>query len=535
MNLAHSSAICLALSAACLSAGCFTCHVGRPESYTAVVGEEVRTGDLKSSDVLAATPFLRNVNDTCVSVSLVADIEDEYALVRVPMSRTVEKQRRMTFGLFPNVGAKLAPLQKPGFSRIGVDWNTPVPDNRAALLLLPVTIPIGTVWSLLVKPFYGDYGPEYLMFNYDEYQKDFRYDAEKGKKVYDPNGREWWTDFRTIREASGEKLNIWLLGEEAVHPNPQYAVLFTSWFGFARGCEVYLSDRQDGTPVPEGTRRQKRSGVALTGPFEVELSIKELRWRVCKTVEQGQTQAVFALPEVAADATAEVNVSIRSIPGRPPPDITDKAIAMLGKTGTRIDSFYVALKAPPKNKENTGTSGTAATQQKTQHPARPLYESIRKKDLSNGRIEVRVRVNDTSRTFDIDRMLQSAVRQVFRDDFAGSHPGESDASIREYVHWVTSKDGREMIYTGWAFSVRPLRNGWYYNNETRRGWVRLRISENIPVDEAKSWAQENISAIVSDKNIALEVGKAPPPGATYRSLDESFEDGILTVEFEAVQ
>ena len=57
----------------------------------------------------------------------------------------------------------------------------------------------------------------------------------------------------------------------------------------------------------------------------------------------------------------------------------------------------------------------------------------------------------------------------------------------------------------------------------------------MPADDAKSWARKNIAAIISDKNVALEASKAPPSGAQYRSLAEKFEDGVLTVEFEAIE
>ena len=56
----------------------------------------------------------------------------------------------------------------------------------------------------------------------------------------------------------------------------------------------------------------------------------------------------------------------------------------------------------------------------------------------------------------------------------------------------------------------------------------------IPEDILRTYVRANISAIVSEKNVILEAGQAPPAGARYRSLGESYEDGILTVEFEAL-
>lgn len=49
------------------------------------------------------------------------------------------------------------------------------------------------------------------------------------------------------------------------------------------------------------------------------------------------------------------------------------------------------------------------------------------------------------------------------------------------------------------------------------------------------YPREHIQAIVREKNVATEAGKAPPEGAMCRSLGESLEEGVLTVEFEAVE
>ena len=88
----------------------------------------------------------------------------------------------------------------------------------------------------------------------------------------------------------------------------------------------------------------------------------------------------------------------------------------------------------------------------------------------------------------------------------------------------------------WVFSVQPVKtDGWRYDAESRSGWVKLRIEDGISADEAKRWARDNISPIVADKNVLVGAGTPPPPGATYRSLGETFENGLLTVEFQAVQ
>ena len=83
--------------------------------------------------------------------------------------------------------------------------------------------------------------------------------------------------------------------------------------------------------------------------------------------------------------------------------------------------------------------------------------------------------------------------------------------------------------------VRPLTLSWNYDSDTRMGKVILKIPTSMSPTDAKRWARENIAAIVSDKNVAIDVGQAPPTGATFRSLSESFENGVLTIEFAKIE
>lgn len=75
--------------------------------------------------------------------------------------------------------------------------------------------------------------------------------------------------------------------------------------------------------------------------------------------------------------------------------------------------------------------------------------------------------------------------------------------------------------------------GWFYDQDSRRGWMRIAVPEGIPADEIRKRARENIIALVSEKNILIKASLPPPSDATYRTLGESFENGLLIIEFEA--
>lgn len=132
------------------------------------------------------------------------------------------------------------------------------------------------------------------------------------------------------------------------------------------------------------------------------------------------------------------------------------------------------------------------------------------------------------------REVQPDLEASLRESFCAANPGIGEQSVRAYVSSDFGAD-RTIRLSGVAFSVAPVADGWRYDADSRRGTVRLRVSAHMRPEDAKQWARENVSAIVSEKNVAIEAGKAPPRGATYRSLSETFENGVLTVEFEAVQ
>ena len=135
--------------------------------------------------------------------------------------------------------------------------------------------------------------------------------------------------------------------------------------------------------------------------------------------------------------------------------------------------------------------------------------------------------------FDVEREVKPDIERNLREAFAASKRGLDERLVRAYA--VAEYEKRAIRFKGVAFSAQPLADGWTYDAGTRRGRVRLRVSEGMTADEAKRWAKENIEAIVKEKNVALEAGEPPPPGAKYLSLDEKMEGGVLTVEFEAAE
>ena len=65
--------------------------------------------------------------------------------------------------------------------------------------------------------------------------------------------------------------------------------------------------------------------------------------------------------------------------------------------------------------------------------------------------------------------------------------------------------------------------------------MQLHVGGQVDAMSARLWARQNISNIVRDKNVALSADTdTPPPGAVFQSLNETFDKGILTIEFAVV-
>lgn len=76
-----------------------------------------------------------------------------------------------------------------------------------------------------------------------------------------------------------------------------------------------------------------------------------------------------------------------------------------------------------------------------------------------------------------------------------------------------------------------------WSAETRRGALVLDLSECGDRDAALAWARDECLPDYC-RALGIAVSADDPsstPGAIYRSLGESFENGVLTVEFEVVQ
>ena len=280
-----------------------------------------------------------------------------------------------------------------------------------------------------------------------------------------------------------------------------------------------------GPKRPEAPQIAVSNSVPVPGPYEVEFTIPDIGQRPQTSVAKGDGRAIFSLPAVTCDQTVRVHVVFRhstGLFGQVPQEYARQVLDMVA--GRRYE-FDLTLKGDGLKRIQTPEKGDSA----------PAYKILDVRPENHGRYVVRVEVLDKSKTLDIAlRIIQPDVRRHVRENFQANNSTDP-AYIRECLQYETEEDGRILVFTGWAFSVRPAEDGWSYDANTRRGWVCVRIAGGIPAEDAKRWARENIESVIRDKNIVVPDGGPPPPGAKYRSLGETLEKGILKVEFEATE
>ena len=536
------SAVASLISAAMLS-GCVAFNVGSPETFTHVETVRELSAEPIRVSVLSENARLEN-NGNNANVELDADVSETFDVQSHTETIVARKQRRLAVGLFPGAAEVFCMPEgalQSGWFTGEVGWDNSPPyhllyggespnETLSYILEVPLgaissvgIIPaIATLQTLVIEPFSGW-----------SCSHDF-FDGEKIKRGHMPKtGMPYWDASKSPKlqnlarfpEDVRKQIGVLTCFDGVSYHGIQFtrSSMNIGHWGLL-GCHKYIAlyiDPVKMSPASSaGEETRKRANVSVTGPYVADLTIPSLGHYDSQIISAGGTKASFALPAVERDCTVEAVVSFRednSVSGRSASDLTRQALAKVSGRDWRFD---LALK---------GSGRSSSSVQNT------LYEIIEIKQSPDGKYVVRVEIKDKAKTFSIGRIIEPDVKRLIREDYMGRHPEMSPQYIRESTQWETERKGSILVYTGWAFSVQPVADGWKYDPGTRRGTLRLRISDGMPAPEAKRWARENIAVIVADKNVALEADQAPPPGAQYRSLSESFEDGVLTVEFEALQ
>lgn len=442
-----------------------------------------------------------------IDIGLAGDILVRLQTGDVYREVTIAKQNRMSFGLFP-WGAEYYYRPKESLEPM-VGWRHKhgtiyEKNDRSRIDAVYFGGAFATPFALLYTPFFGKYEcrSHHWKGNIGVLSKLSPADREKAD-----------INVRSTKNAG--------LGEFA----------HCAWFGFHRYQTIMIGPEMPGrTDKREETERRP---VKVPGPYKIEFRIPSLGYRKVQTVEPERTEETFLLPSVEEDVDAEAK--IRFLPADAAnetiadPDALAVFEAARGKTFSRNIRLYASASS------GGFAAGGVMTQvvMHVQSPETP-FRSEKRKAKREGWTVYRVSILDDGMTaFDVNKLVKPDILRELRDEFASKNPGVEASSIHAHASYVTDpEDARVLVYSGLAFAIQPI-DRMEYDDKTRRGTVRLRVSDHLDLKAARAWARENIERIVSEKNVLLEPGKSLPPGAQYRSLDEVLENGILTIHFEA--
>jgi hypothetical protein len=552
--------------AAALAAGCVAVNAGKPDVFRHTETRRETAAQPARRQLAGARGRLEQRGDVAVA-GILAEYRDEYPKTIWEETVTVRLQKRLAVGLFPGAAEQyLMPLgalksgvglsraanrSSPGFCAYyrETDWDYVGTQLFSLLFSCGICQLAGTVNSLLVQPFAGwscdhDWvdGKSFKKGAWLSGEGPFA-DASQSPKIkalaeFTPTERRkmgikvCWDSANVAENAGG-------LG-----PNNPSFIAHLGLAGFHKHLAVFVEPAQEGPRRDDGVETRTRR-VDVPGPYWAELSIPALGHTQTKRVERGSTRAEFALPEAARECVADAVVTFRpDSAGGAADEGTRRVLERVAGQSFRFDVTLRQGQAPGRPaaavpplefRQTTPAQRAPVAPPRTSREASSLWEITGIRRTEAGYYEVRVAIADRSKTFDIGWAVEADVRRIIRENFANRHPGTGIQYVHEVVEWETEENGAVLVYRGWAFSARPMSDGWAYDDESRRGTVRLRISDGMPPEEAKRWARQNIEAIVKEKNVALEAGGTPPAGAMYRSLGEALADGVLTVEFEALE
>lgn len=539
MRAAAALALCGALAG-----GCVAVDVGAPQTFTKEYPAE--TGAAGPAEAVAHEPREsvsgRDADGRRIlRIGLEGEVVTEQPMERSWERVSVVKQRKLAFGLTP---ARAELFYRPQGSLMPmVGWEHKGGGNyerwtsRDELIM---EVYFGVLWlpyTLLVEPFLP-------------YECGTHHWGRQSKPSLLPSGERGTKDEESkvkylakFSEEERREIGAWIWSDEKEHPQRSTASSCSHWglFGFHKYCTYVvqgperLSKRTREAPVSE---RRKRS---VLGPYRVTLELPECGFARTLDVPRGETGVDFDLGWLdTADGRAEGSVVFA-----PPVDGLDAVRspddrALLAAAAGR--PFPVRVQVRPAGRPRAAAAGAASQPQvikeihhyhettvvEQRTPEAAPWDLETAEDYRDGRAEYLVTIRDASKkAFEVEREVRPEIERLMREAFLAAMPGMDPAKVR--AHALPEFEGRTIRFKGVAFSVQPADDGWRYDPDTRRGTVRLRVSESMGPDEAKAWVRANIAAIVE------ESGHPTDAAATFRSLGESLEDGVLAVEFEAVE
>ena len=299
------SGLMAAMAAAlALGSGCVSINVGKPEQYSREFYGGERPARVVSTQCLGAQPTVdaSQLQKGRIAIGLKGEIETKTEKEKVFKTVTVERQKKLDFGLCPAwremldlgvkkdsdnmvamVGCNFDPASKTYENRMNYGFGWTMGSFLGMFLMVP--------YSTLVEPFAGDYScsthhwilPEtpaaaggFIQFFAKETG-----DREKALEI--------------ISSPEFAPLGVKTYVNSGSDGQSAFASQFShmSLFGFHKRSRVRVLPFEISRREPVGELDVKREGKMAVGPFRVRLAIPALGWEQSADVPKGRSQAWF--------------------------------------------------------------------------------------------------------------------------------------------------------------------------------------------------------------------------------------------------
>jgi hypothetical protein len=438
------------------------------------VGKETYTAEFRG-DIRAAAEAAAKTHEPCVAQGTVSGETFRIGLAgNVTTSQPqVQHYKQVTVAKRKVIGVGICPQWAPGFfhpkraldrttsyykgSNADYSESAAGPGSGAmsfGRFLNGITV--GTA-SIPFNLLYGIFGP---------FEQDWHYLGEIVQTNYAYVGRTPYItrirDYGKIdllgyfSPADRKKMGLWTWKENSEHPQNTFWHGFSSCSlaGICKYCDYVIRDPEETEKTTPASPRVTMQTREVKGPYAVTLELPEIGYRDTVDVAFGETMAAFPAASILSLANGRTTVG-GSVRFRPPPggwdeisDEDDRALlkAAMGRTwDVHFTLPSPAPKKPAPVPQPAEPESAALERGPVSAPVveeRALYAITAIEPSPNGILVVRVHVEDTSRTFEVDRLVRPEVVRLFREQFATG----ANAERREAVRWMTEDEGRTLVY-----------------------------------------------------------------------------------------
>ena len=443
--LPASSAIAVSLFT-----GCISVPMGK-ETFTTEYQTEIRATWNSPTKTYEPAPTIADADDghRSVSIGLLGRITSTQPQERHYEKITLEKRKRLAFGLFPSSAEvvfrpkkALVPQSRQlykGNGQYGTYSDYAGHNSMGFGSCLGFWCLFGTVESLLVEPFAPFERDVHYFGRFLKSESQVYGRVIKVNNTFASEDIDWLLKFSP---SDRRKIGAWTFHENATHPHNTFwnGLRGTGIIGFDKHCYYIFRDPEKLSKTDPVAPKVTTSQRTVQGPYTASLRLPSIGFSQTVAVEPGTGMAKFDLVDAANGDTFAEGFVCYSLPPEGTNAVRnadDRAILQLAVE--REWPVTIALPMPAVDASAQRNDGA-------------LYRivDISRTDDDTGFV-VRVAVEDTSKTLSVLSLVKPEIQRLVREDFQSRNPDIPAQSIRERLQYEMEDGGKCIVFKGWAF------------------------------------------------------------------------------------